>query len=46
MFITLQQIAGLSEENFMRRFKMEPWNSLKQNKGYILILSSSIRIEL
>jgi hypothetical protein len=38
--------AGLFEENFMRRFKTELWNSLKKNKGYILILSSSIRIEL
>uniref|UniRef100_A0A2N9I2U7 Uncharacterized protein n=1 Tax=Fagus sylvatica TaxID=28930 RepID=A0A2N9I2U7_FAGSY len=33
MFIILQQIAGLFEENSMRRFKTEPWNSLTQNKS-------------
>uniref|UniRef100_A0A2N9H7Y4 RNA-directed DNA polymerase n=1 Tax=Fagus sylvatica TaxID=28930 RepID=A0A2N9H7Y4_FAGSY len=37
MFIILQQIAGLSEENFMRRSKTEPWNSLKYGKRYTLI---------
>jgi hypothetical protein len=46
MFIILQQIAGLFEENSMRRFKTEPWNSLTQNKRYISILSSNIKIEL
>ena len=37
IFITLKQIAGLFEENFMRRFKMEPWNSLKSDKRYMSI---------
>jgi hypothetical protein len=46
MFITLQQIVGLFEENSTRKFKMEPWNCLKYNKRYILILSSNIKIEL
>uniref|UniRef100_A0A2N9EJD9 Uncharacterized protein n=1 Tax=Fagus sylvatica TaxID=28930 RepID=A0A2N9EJD9_FAGSY len=44
--IKLPEIVGLLEENFMRKFKTEPWNYLKYNKRYILILSSSIKMGL